>query len=73
MGLGKLLKEKHIKQEWLAKKINVSQSTISLWISKKTYPTLEKIPKIAEALGLSIFECIDLFLTKESISYAKAN
>lgn len=71
--LKKIIKDKHIKQESLAKELGVTQSTISLWCSGKTYPTLDKIPKLARLLNYSIFELINVLIKEEATQNGERN
>jgi transcriptional regulator with XRE-family HTH domain len=41
-------------QEQLAKLLGVTQGTIAQWEKGLTHPTFEKLPKIAEVLGVSV-------------------
>lgn len=57
-----LIKEKHIKQEDIARELNVTQSSISLWCSGKAYPTLDKVPALACLLNVSIEELVNALI-----------
>lgn len=45
---------KKMTQDELAKKINVSRTTVSMWETGAANPTADKYPKIAEALNCTI-------------------
>ena len=53
-GLIKKRREAGLTQSELAEKINVSQSTVSMWETKKANPMVFKLPVIAKVLGCSI-------------------
>ena len=61
MTLETILKMENITQEELAKKIKVSQATISRWISGKAKPTFENLIELSKIFDLSydlIFDCL---------------
>ncbi|MEA2016391.1 MAG: helix-turn-helix transcriptional regulator [Actinomycetota bacterium] len=51
--LEEILKEKGIKQVWLARKINKSPAELSRWLKGKRMPSNENMNKIAKVLGVS--------------------
>lgn len=51
--LEEILKEKGIKQVWLARKINKSPAELNRWLKGKRMPSNENMSKIAKALGVS--------------------
>lgn len=53
-GLAEARKKANIRQTELAEKMNVQQSTISMWESGATSPSAEKLPKLARILGCTI-------------------
>ena len=59
-----LLEEKNITQRELAEKINVTEVTISRYLSGERSPRIEIVSKIAEFFGVSI----DCLLGKEETS-----
>ena len=62
----KLLREKKgITQEQLAEKLNVKQSTISMWEHQKAMPTIMMVKKIAKVFGITEQEVIDNIINKE--------
>lgn len=64
MGFREFLKENLIKQEELAKELNVTQSLISLWCSGKCKPSLPLIIKLSKFIKLSLDETVELFEKK---------
>ncbi len=56
-------KKKRLTQEQLANILNVSNKTVSKWERGQGYPDILLIPKLCEALGISVselFNCTDL-------------
>ena len=66
-GLEKCRKNAGITQVELATMLHVSQSTVSAWESGENYPTADKLPIIAGALGCSID---DLYRTEQPAEQA---
>ncbi|MFI3128424.1 MAG: helix-turn-helix transcriptional regulator [Bacillota bacterium] len=56
-----LMKEKSIKQQVLADKLNVSQVLISKWVNGMCQPQIDMLPSIAKVLGVSIEEVVKCF------------
>lgn len=60
--IGKRIQEirlqKGLTQEALAERINISKSSISEWEACKRVPRMETLRKIAEALGIDVWEII---------------
>ena len=54
MLLKELIKAKGIKQSWLAKKIGVSEVTVSNWVKQKSIPKKEHLIKLSELLDVPI-------------------
>ncbi len=50
-----LIKEKGFNQEEIAKKIDVSKSTLSFWVNSE-YPPLHGIEKICEVLNIDLYK-----------------
>jgi putative transcriptional regulator len=50
--LEEILKEKGIKQVWLAKKINKSPAELNRWLKGRRIPSNENMSKIAKVLGV---------------------
>lgn len=63
-NLSALLEEKNITQRELAEKINVTEVTISRYLSGERSPRIEIVSKIAEFFGVSI----DYLLGKQKTS-----
>lgn len=51
----KILEEKHLSQKELARYAGLSPAAISSWKSKNTSPSSEKLVKISEFLGVSVY------------------
>ena len=60
----KLLAMCEVKQDVLAKRLNVTQALVSKWVVGKGYPRITIIPAIAEALNVSIEEVVNAFAKK---------
>jgi transcriptional regulator with XRE-family HTH domain len=52
--LKEILSEKGIKQRFIARKLDVSVSTVSLWVLGKTHPTIPNLKKLAQVLGVDL-------------------
>lgn len=61
MSFRDLLKRKNITQEQLAKKLKVSQPTISGWLNGVAVPKTRDLSKVAKALGVSVEELLSCF------------
>ena len=61
--LKELFKAKGIKQKWFAKKLGVSEVTVSNWVQQKTTPTELHLKKISELVGVPI-EQLKMFYGK---------
>lgn len=61
MTFKELLKKRGMTQEQLAKKLKVTQSTVSQWCSGATAPQRKIWSKVAKALGISVEELLDCF------------
>lgn len=51
--LNELLKEKGKNQAWLARKLSISPSSISYWLSGQKMPSRENVRLLAQVLGCS--------------------
>jgi len=54
MLLKELLKSKGIKQNWLARKMGVSEVTVSNWCTAKSAPDKVNLKKLSELLEVPI-------------------
>lgn len=52
--LEKILKERGIKQVWLAERINKSPSELNRWLKEKRIPAYKNMCKISKALNIPI-------------------
>ena len=59
----KLLEEKDMSGARLGRKIGVTRSLISRWVSGKSLPRTKDIPKIAEILGVTVERVLECFTT----------
>lgn len=57
--LGKILKERGIKQVWVAEKLEVSKQAVSSWVSGKHIPKVKYILKLSKLLDVLIEELVD--------------
>ena len=53
-NLGELIRLSKIKQDYLARKLNVSQATVSFWKSGKKTPTVDNAIALADILGVTV-------------------
>ena len=61
MDFKELRKKSNIQQITLAEKLNIKQSTVSMWENGKSNPPLNKIPLLANALNVSELEILQCF------------
>ena len=54
--IDELIKEKGIKHEFIADKINVSARTLYKWRKGETFPRLDKAAELAKVLNVEITE-----------------
>ena len=52
LKLKELLEDKGLKQKWLAKKMGVSQVTVSNWVSEKHVPKKHHLEMLSEILDV---------------------
>ena len=64
------LEKKDVMQKDLAKHLGVSQSTITDWIKKRTYPRMDKLQMTAEYFGIKM---TDLVEPRNKVSVATNN
>ena len=64
MGLAQLRKAKKLTQQDLAEKVHITRQMISA-IENGANPSIDTAKKIAEALGVSVAEIIDVLMEKE--------
>ncbi len=57
--LGEILKKRGIKQKHIAKKLEVSEATVSHWVKGKNMPKAKHILKLTLLLNVSIEELIN--------------
>lgn len=50
--LKEILEERGIKQKFIADKLGVTISTVSLWALNKTHPTIPNLKRLAELLNV---------------------
>ena len=53
-----LLAERDIINRWLAERLNVTEITVSRWVSNKRQPPLGQLYTIAQVLGISLRDLI---------------
>ena len=53
-NLKKIREEKSLSQQKLAKKLNISQSTVGMWESRRRTPRLDEINRLAKTLNITI-------------------
>ena len=60
--LEELLNERGITQTMLANELKISQSSISLWLNKKTLPRFKTMQKLADALDVDLQTIVACFV-----------
>ncbi len=58
MSLSDKRKAAGVTQEFLAKKLNVTQQAVARWETGKAYPRASMLPKIASVLGCTVDELL---------------
>lgn len=53
-----VLAERDITNKWLAEQLNVTEITVSRWVTNQRQPPLEQLYSIAQVLGVSPRELI---------------
>lgn len=61
MTFKELLKKKGMTQEQLAKRLKVSQPTISGWINGSAVPKTRDLSSVAKTLGVSVEQLLKCF------------
>jgi len=56
--IGELLKERGLKQKWLAEQIEMSYVMVNLYVRNKRQPRLETLIKISKTIGVEIEQLI---------------
>ncbi len=56
-----LLEKKDIHGAQLARRVGCDRSLVSCWVTGKTRPSLDMLPKIAKVLGVTIEEVLGCF------------
>ena len=57
--IGELLKERGLKQNWLADQLGMSTVMINLYTKNKTQPKLETLIKISKVLKVELTQLVD--------------
>lgn len=57
--IGQILKEKGLKQNWLAIQLGMTTVMISLYVQNKRQPKLETLLKISKILKIEVTQLID--------------
>ena len=58
MILNELLKSKGVKQNWIAKKLGVSEVTVSNWCQGKSEPSKKNLSKLSTILEVPLSELV---------------
>jgi putative transcriptional regulator len=58
-SLKKVLKEKRIKQNWLAERLGKSENTLTNWVQGKTNISLKDLYKISEILDCPVSQLLE--------------
>lgn len=62
--IGQILKEKGLKQNWLASELGMTTVMISLYVQNKRQPKLETLIRISQILNSDINVLIDSSISK---------
>jgi len=57
--IGDILKEKGLKQKWLAEQLGMTTVMVNLYVQNKKQPKLDTLAKIAQILNVDIHKLID--------------
>ncbi|MFD2444190.1 helix-turn-helix domain-containing protein [Bacillus sp. CGMCC 1.16607] len=52
--IGELLRVSKYRREYIIKELDISQNTLSNWVTGKTYPTIDKAFLLAELLEVKV-------------------
>jgi putative transcriptional regulator len=52
--IGALLRVSKYRREYIIKELEITQNTLSNWVTGKTYPTIDKAYILAELLGVKV-------------------
>lgn len=66
--IGQFLKDKGLKQSWLASQLGMSKVMISLYCKNKRQPKLETLIKMSQILHSDVNSLIDLSKSKVDLS-----
>ena len=58
LRIKEFMSERNVTSAWLAEKIGISKVAVSNIVTGKSYPSLDTIKKIADALNVSIIKLI---------------
>ena len=58
-NLKKVLKEKRIKQKWLAERLGRSENTLTNWVQGKTNISVNDLYKISEILDCPVTQLLE--------------
>jgi len=62
MTFKELIEQRGIKQTFIARKIGVSNSTVTAWVKGISTPDLATIDKVAKLFGISSGDAAEIFL-----------
>ncbi|MFH2144395.1 MAG: helix-turn-helix transcriptional regulator [Bacteroidota bacterium] len=54
-----VLRERGVKQTWLADKLGITTVIVSMWCNNKSQPSLSKLSKIAKLLNIDMRELVE--------------
>jgi len=57
--IGLILKERGLKQKWLAEKLGMTNVVVNLYVQNKNQPKLDTLIRIAQILDVDIEKLID--------------
>ena len=62
--LQEVLNKQGRSQLWLANQLDITKSTMSIWCTNRSQPSLEKLYKVAQILNVDV---TDLLVTKKQL------